>query len=339
MHIPDGFIDIPTSLGAGALAAAGIGLALRRSEAVLAQRAVPLAGLLSAFVFAAQMLNVPVAVGTSVHLLGAGLAAALLGPWLASVSLGVVILVQALLFADGGVIALGLNLVNMALVAPWLAWAALRLARAALPRRPGSLTAAAFLGGAIGVLGAAVAFGVEYAVGGVGGAPPRLVAGAMIGTHLVLGLGEGVVTAAIVRTVLSLRPDLVAAARPSGGAGAAPLPARGGRPRGRPRGRLAGGLLVLAALALAAVAGPFASALPDGLERVALDLGFAAAQRGAVLPAAFAGYRLPGAASHAALGPIGLSITGIVGVLSVLAAVAGVRAVARSRAAAARGPR
>jgi cobalt/nickel transport system permease protein len=312
MHIPDGFIDLPTALGAAAVATAGVGVALRRAERDLGRRAVPLAGLLSAFVFAAQMLNLPVAAGTSAHLLGAGLAAVLLGPWLATVSMTVVLVAQALLFADGGIVALGLNLVNMAVIAPWLAWGAFRLTRAALPPSDATIAPAAFLAGLVSVLGAAGAFVGEYALGGIGGAPTALVGGAMMAVHLVIGVGEGVVTALLVGTVRALRPDLMASRRV-----AAPARAVGRR------APVAGGVALLS-LALAALAGPFASSLPDGLERVAMDHGLASST--AVTPtAALAGYQFP----DFAFGALGASLAGVLGVLLLLGASAALREVLR----------
>jgi cobalt/nickel transport system permease protein len=293
-------------------------VALRRSDATLERRAVPLAGLLAAFIFAAQMLNVPIAAGTSGHLLGAGLAAVLLGPWLATVSLTAVVLVQALLFADGGVVALGLNVLNMAVVAPWLAWGTLRLARAALPRNPASDATATFLAGAFGVVGAAAAFGLEYALGGVGGAPVLLVAGTMLGVHAVIGVGEGLITAAVVGTIRSIRSDLVAGAHLE-------------RPRAAPgarRRRLTSAAAVLAALALAAAAGPLASSLPDGLDHVASTLGFAGHERPSPVAAGpLAGYSMPGVAAAVA----GTSLAGMLGVLAVLAVTAAVRGLVRGR--------
>lgn len=316
MHIPDGFISLPASLAAAAAAAAGVGVALRRSDATLERRAVPLAGLLAAFIFAAQMLNVPIAAGTSGHLLGAGLAAVLLGPWLATVSLTAVVLVQALLFADGGIVALGLNVLNMAVVAPWLAWGAFRLARATLPRYPASDATATFLAGAIGVVGAAGAFGLEYALGGVGGAPALLVAGTMLGVHAVIGVGEGLITAAAVGTIRSIRPDLVASDRVE------PTPAV----HGAHHRRLASAAAVVAALALAATAGPLASTLPDGLEHVASTLGFAGHERlSPVAAGPLAGYTTPGVAAAVA----GTSLAGVLGVLAVLAVMAAMRGLRR----------
>lgn len=304
MHIPDGFLDLPTTLGAGAAAAAGVALAMRRGERHLGDRAVPLAGLLSAFVFAAQMFNFPVAAGTSGHLLGGALAAVLLGPWLASVGLTVVVVSQALLFADGGVLALGANLVNMALLAPWTAWGVWRLARYALPARTG-VAPAAFLAGLASVLAAAGGFVAEYALGGVGTAPIGLVAGAMLGTHLLIGLGEAAITAALVVAVVRLRPDLVAGER-TGAAARPPLTPV----------VVTAALTSLVVVALAAV---FASGWPDGLERVAEAAGMRAA---AAAPAPLAGYALPGVAAPT----LAAALAGVIGVVLLLALTAVARA-------------
>jgi cobalt/nickel transport system permease protein len=213
VHIPDGFIDGPTSAGAGVVAAGGIGVALRRAGKVLDDRQVPLAGLVSAFVFAVQMLNFPVASGTSGHLLGGALAAVLVGPWLGAVCIAVVLLVQALLFADGGLTALGLNVVNMAIVTSFGGYLAFLGLRRLLPRRPTSVVLASGIAAGLGVVLAALAFTFEYAVGGTGGASVRTVGAAMVGVHLLIGIGEGVITAMTVSAVLTSRPDLVWGAR------------------------------------------------------------------------------------------------------------------------------
>jgi cobalt/nickel transport system permease protein len=213
VHIPDGFIDGPTSAGAGVVAAGGIGVALRRAGKLLDDRQVPLAGLVSAFVFAVQMLNFPVAGGTSGHLLGGALAAVLVGPWLGAVCIAVVLLVQALLFADGGLTALGLNVVNMAIVTSFGGYLAFLGLRRLLPRRPTSVVLASGIAAGLGVVLAAVAFTFEYAVGGTGGASVGTVGAAMVGVHLLIGIGEGVITAMTVSAVLTSRPDLVWGAR------------------------------------------------------------------------------------------------------------------------------
>jgi cobalt/nickel transport system permease protein len=208
MHIPDGFIDPGTSVAAGAVAAAGLSVAVKRGGDVLEERAVPLAGLVAALVFAAQMLNFPVAAGTSGHLIGATLAAVLLGPWVGSLCIAVVLVVQAL-FADGGLTALGLNIVNMAMVSGWLGFALFAALRWLLPNgRVWIATASGVAAGASVVL-AALAFVAEYAVGGAGGISIGAAAAAMAGVHALIGIGEGLITGATVAMVLRVRPDLV----------------------------------------------------------------------------------------------------------------------------------
>ena len=212
MHIPDGFIDAATSLGAGGLSVAGVGVAVRKASASLEEGGPPLAGLAAAFVFAAQMLNFPVAAGTSGHLIGAALATVLLGPWVGVVCLAVVVGVQAL-FADGGLSALGLNILNLALVAGLGGYGTFILLRAVLARSRAGLIAAAGLAGGLSVVLTTVAFVVEYSIGGTAEVDPARVATAMISIHALVALGEGVITAAAVGALLDVRPDLVFGAR------------------------------------------------------------------------------------------------------------------------------
>lgn len=208
MHIPDGFIDATTSLGAGAIAAGGVAVAARRAgDALDDDKAVPLAGLVATFVFAVQMLNFPVAAGTSGHLMGGALAAILVGPWVGVLVMTVVLMVQAL-FADGGLSALGLNILNLGLVAPLAGWALFR-AGARVVRSSGGLTAAAGIAAGLSVLLTAGAFSLEYAIGGRGGADPGAVAAAMLGVHSLIAIGEGVITGLSLATVLRVRPDLI----------------------------------------------------------------------------------------------------------------------------------
>lgn len=209
MHIPDGFINAGTSIAAGAVAVAGLGVCVRRTGDSLQEREVPLAGLTAAFVFAVQMLNFPVAAGTSGHLLGGVLAAVLVGPYLGALCLSVVLLVQALLFADGGLTALGLNIVNMALIATFGGYALFLVLRRLLPRTHTSVVAASGIAAGVSVALASLGFTVQYALGGTGGAPVSAVAGAMVGVHVLIGIGEGVITGLAVSAVLATRPDLV----------------------------------------------------------------------------------------------------------------------------------
>ena len=213
MHIPDGFIDAPTSAAAGVVAVGALGVCLHKSGEMLEDREAPLAGLVAAFVFAAQMLNFPVAAGTSGHLLGGLLAAVLVGPYLGALCVSVVLVVQALLFADGGLSALGLNIVNMALVGAFAGYGIFLLARRVIGAHRGGVVAAASVAALASVVLAALAFIGEYAMGGAGGASLGRVAGAMIGVHVLIGIGEAVITGLTVGAVLAVRPDLVYGAR------------------------------------------------------------------------------------------------------------------------------
>lgn len=213
MHIPDGFIDAPVSAAAGVVAIAGIGLCLRRASRELDDRTAPMAGLVAVFIFAVQMLNFPVAAGTSGHLLGGALAAILVGPYTGALAVSVVLIVQALMFADGGLSALGLNIVNMAFVTVAVAWPVFRGLARALPRRRPVWVGAAFVAGLAAVPAAALAFTAEYALGGTGTFAVGSVLAAMTGTHVLIGIGEGLITALTVGAVLAVRPDLVLGVR------------------------------------------------------------------------------------------------------------------------------
>ncbi|MGH8929693.1 MAG: energy-coupling factor ABC transporter permease [Egibacteraceae bacterium] len=209
MHIPDGFINAATSVGGGVVAAGGLGVSVKRTAQIMEERQAPLAGLVAAFIFAVQMLNFPVAAGTSGHLLGGLLAAVLVGPWAGSICVAVVLIVQALLFADGGLIALGLNILNMAIVTAFGGYGVFALLRRVLPKSRTSVVVASGVAALLSVVLSATAFTVEYAIGGAGSAPVSTVAAAMVGVHVLIGIGEGVITALTVSAVLGVRPDLV----------------------------------------------------------------------------------------------------------------------------------
>jgi cobalt/nickel transport system permease protein len=208
MHIPDGFVDGPTSLAAGGISLAGLGVSARRAAAYLDDRRAPLAGLVAAFVFAVQMLNFPVASGTSGHLVGGALAAVLVGPWAAAICLAVVLLVQAL-FADGGLTALGLNILNMGIVGGLGGWVVFVAVRTVLPRTRSAVVAASAVAALLSVVMASTAFVVEYALGGTVDLSLGAVLGAMVGVHVLVGMGEAVITGMTVSAVLATRPDLV----------------------------------------------------------------------------------------------------------------------------------
>ena len=212
MHIPDGFINLPTSAGFGGVAVGGVWLSLRRAARLLDDRRIPLAGLAAAFVFAAQMINFPVAAGTSGHLIGGVLAAVLLGPWLGTVVLTVVLVIQGVFFADGGLSALGLNIFNMAILSTLGGYAIFAGFLRWLPERRSTVVLAAGIAAGISVVLAALGFSLQYLIGGEGGVGAGTVAGAMVGVHLLIGTGEGLITALIVGSVVKTRPDLVAGA-------------------------------------------------------------------------------------------------------------------------------
>ncbi|RKS77226.1 cobalt/nickel transport system permease protein [Actinomadura pelletieri DSM 43383] len=213
MHVPDGFINAPVSVAAGVVAVAGVGVALRGARRELDDRTAPLAGLTAAFVFAAQMLNFPVASGTSGHLLGGTLAAILVGPYTGVLCVSVVLLVQALLFADGGLTALGVNITVMALVTVLVGYGLFQLVLRVLPKNRSSVGAAAFVAAVVSVPASALAFTGLYAVGGTTDVSIAKVAAAMVGVHVLIGIGEALITAVTVSSVLAVRPDLVHGAR------------------------------------------------------------------------------------------------------------------------------
>ena len=213
MHIPDGFIDPGPSAVAGIVAIGAVGVCTKQASKAIDDKEVPLAGLAAAFVFSVQMLNFPVANGTSGHLLGGALAAVLVGPWLGPLCVAVVLLVQALLFADGGLSAIGLNIVNMSMISAWGGYLVFVGLRSVLPRARSSIVAAAGIAAGLAVPLAALGFTLEYAIGGNDATSVSTVAAAMVGVHLLIGIGEGIITAMTVSAVMAVRPDLVYGAR------------------------------------------------------------------------------------------------------------------------------
>lgn len=209
MHVPDGFLDAPTSLITAAVAATGVAIALRGARRELDDRVAPLAGIIATFVFAGQMINFPVAGGTSGHLMGGALAAVLVGPYTGVLCLTVVIVVQALLFADGGITAIGTNVVLMGIVTVVVGYAVFRLALLVLPRRLSMVAPAAAIGGLVSVAASASVFVVLYAVGGVAPIPFDTLLTAMLGVHALIGAGEAVITFMVVASIIAVRPDLV----------------------------------------------------------------------------------------------------------------------------------
>ncbi len=207
MHIPDGFLSPEVAAGTAVVAAGAVAVGLRRAEARLDDRLVPLLGVTGAFVFAAQMLNFPVAGGTSGHFLGAALATVLLGPWLACLVLAVVLTTQSFVFADGGVSALGANIVDMGVLGALTTGGLMLLARRVLPRRRGALLAVAGAGAWLAVMAGAA--GTALWLGLSGTVPLGTVLPAMLGVHLVIGIGEAMITVAAVSALMATRPDLI----------------------------------------------------------------------------------------------------------------------------------
>ncbi|WP_309093728.1 energy-coupling factor ABC transporter permease [Streptomyces sp.] len=281
MHVPDGFINAPTSAATGVIAAGAVAVSLRGARRELDERTAPLAGLVAAFIFAVQMLNFPVAAGTSGHLLGGALAAILVGPYTGVLCVSVVLLMQGILFADGGLTALGVNITNMGIVTVVVAYALFRGLVKVLPRSRRSVTAASFVAALVSVPAAALAFTLMYAVGGTTDVSIGKVATAMVGVHVLIGLGEAVITALTVGAVVAVRPDLVHGARgleqrlklrvdgelvDAPGPEPVPVAARTSR-----RTLWITGLVT--SLVLAGFVSFYASADPDGLEKVASDHG------------------------------------------------------------------
>jgi cobalt/nickel transport system permease protein len=209
VHIPDGFINAGVSAAAGVVSAGGIGYSLLRAKETLSEKLAPMAGLVAAFIFAVQMLNFPVAAGTSGHLLGGCLAAIMVGPWAGAIVIAVVLLVQALLFADGGLTAYGLNVFLFSLIGSWGGYAIFRGIRSVLPATRGSAVGATGVAAFVTVVLTSIAFVVLYSLGGNGDAPIGTVFAAMVGVHSLIAVGEAVISAFVVGVVLGVRPDMV----------------------------------------------------------------------------------------------------------------------------------
>ncbi|WP_422738591.1 energy-coupling factor ABC transporter permease [Micromonospora sp. WMMD729] len=216
MHISNGIIDGPVAAVFAALALVALTYCVLRGRRDLDDRLAPMAGLVAAFIFAVQMLNFPIfTAGVSGHLLGGALAAMLVGPWVGALCVAVVLVVQALIFGDGGVAMLGLNITNMALLGTAAAYLLISLLLRVLPRTRAGLAVTAFVAALVSVVVASQGFVLQYWLGGttdLGGNLAGL-AGTMAGVHLLIGIGEGLITATTVLTVAKVRPDLVYALR------------------------------------------------------------------------------------------------------------------------------
>jgi len=251
LHIPDGFLSFTVSIICWALTALTLSLAISRSNKSLGERQIPLMGVMAAFIFAAQMINFPVAGGTSGHLLGGALAAMTLGPWAGMLVMTAVIAVQALLFQDGGLLVMGANILNMGLITVAIGYGLYRGAPAR--NRTLKLTVAG-IAAWLSVMAGALFTSLQLWLSGT--SQLQIVIPAMLGVHALIGLGEALITVAALTFILQTRPDLL---------GQNSASAQGSR------GWVMAGVLISLAVVLLS---PLASADPDGLERVAGDLGF-----------------------------------------------------------------
>jgi cobalt/nickel transport system permease protein len=262
-------------------------VALNKARDAYGIKQAPLLGLTTAFIFAAQMINFPVAGGTSGHLLGGTLAAIILGsPWAGTLCIATVLIIQAILFADGGITALGANIFNMGLIGVWTGWSLTQVLQRLLGGSKRRLPLAAGIAAAISVVAAAVGCGIELILSGT--APANLVLPAMSGVHILIGIGEGIITGSVLTYLATARPDL--------------LPGE--------QSEIKGWLIPIVSICLiAGVLSLFASAWPDGLEKVAENLGFLqlAENVRVSIPTPFADYSIEG------WGPVGTSITGLLG--------------------------
>ena len=204
MHIPDGFLAAPVWISTDLAAIPAVGYFVRRAQSGFDESRVPLLGVMGAFVFAAQMINFPVGAGTSGHLVGGALLAVTLGPAPATVVMTAILAVQALVFQDGGVTALGANILNMAVAGVWLGWLPVKLAGA----RPVLRRAAVFTAGWLSLFGAALLAAIQLAVSNV--APIRPLFISMLGIHALTGLAEGAITVAALEAIERLSPRLAA---------------------------------------------------------------------------------------------------------------------------------
>ena len=293
MHIPDGFLNAKTAVATGALAAGGLATALHQVRRQLPRRKIPLLGLAAAFVFASQMLNFPVPGGTSGHLIGSVLIAVLLGPGAAVVVLTSVLIVQCLLFADGGLTALGANVFNMGVVGGVAGYWIFRGVRAVFGGIRGLVMAAAFAAWCATVLAAILCAG-ELALSGT--SPWPLVFPAMTSVHMLIGLGEALITALVVVAITRTRPELLQREHKE-----EDLVVSYGS-------FLAFGLLICLGLTL--FVAPFACSLPDGLEKVSHVLGFESdAASHPLIPTPIRDYHFPGVGSA----PMAISLAGMIG--------------------------
>jgi cobalt/nickel transport system permease protein len=306
MHIPDGFLSTLVSLILWGASAVAVGFSLRRVSTQLQDRQVPLMGVLAAAVFAGQMLNFSVTGGTSGHLLGAAIVTILLGPWAAIVVLTTVVSIQALIFQDGGLLALGANLFNMAIVGVAVSYFVYTSVRRLAGNRRWSVFVGGFAAAWSSIFIASLACALELAISGT--SPANLSVPAMGGIHALIGIGEGLITVGGLTFLYATRRDLVTAEATAAKGGASVW------------------VFGLAIALVLAVFSPLASAHPDGLEWVAEQKGFLEAAR-APLFSVIPDYVFPGVSNEA----LATVLAGIVGTLLVFGVALGLAYLRRTR--------
>ena len=292
LHIPDGFLNLFVSLICWAITALVLAVAISRTNKSLGERQIPLMGVMAAFIFAAQMINFPVAGGTSGHLLGGALAAIMLGPWAAMLVMTAVVAVQGLLFQDGGLLVMGANILNMGLLTAVIGYGLYRGVFGS--SRPVKLVVAG-IAAWLSVMAGAFATSMELWLSGTSNL--QTVMFAMLGVHAVIGVGEALITVAALAFIFRTRPDLVDEKSAAGQSG---------------RGWVVAGVLIALTVILLS---PLASVNPDGLNRVAMDLGFIHVAQSGTGP--FAGYTIPFLANSS----VAKIAAGVLGLLVVLGLV------------------
>ena len=258
MHVPDGFMNVPMSAATGLISFGTLWAYIRSAKDLIADKFIALTGMMSALIFVLQMINFPIAAGTSGHLLGGALAVIVLGPRLGLICLSVVVIIQSLLFADGGLSALGVNVLNMAIVTSATSWFIVKYWIKFIGKNKTSIVSVSVLAGILSVVFSSIAFTIQYAIGGTISIPVGTVLLAMVTTHFVIGFGEGIITALIITLLIRVRPDLIYAYE---------------RSDENTTKVSFYGLFIILILLLSLVT-PFASSSPDGLETVAEEFGF-----------------------------------------------------------------
>jgi cobalt/nickel transport system permease protein len=258
MHVPDGFINAQVSAATGIISLGTLWAYIRNAKNLVADKLIALTGMMSALIFVLQMINFPIAAGTSGHLLGGALAVIVLGPSLGVICISIVVVIQSLLFADGGLSALGVNVLNMAIITSLTGWFTITLWKKLFGESQFTLISGSVIAGLLSVVFSSIAFVLEYAIGGTVSVPLGNVLIAMISTHLLIGLGEGIITALIVSLLLRVRSDLLYVNSKKNKSNTLST---------------SYGVLIALILSLTLVT-PYASSSPDGLESVASDFGF-----------------------------------------------------------------